>query len=643
MEFSHQENQELEKLGQALSALEKPALDQSKKSEMRADLLFSLGDQSQYRALQFLFRLAKQTRMELVAKARLREKLLSALEKQTSSLWSRLFFVQKRFAPALMIFLLVFGLFSFVGQEGRTAEAGSFTRLESFTGQVEVLRGGYQLSVYPGMEILEKDQVITGEDSSVTIAYLDDSVSRFASNSEVLIRHLYADVDNPAHTHVEIDVAEGSVWSRVVNLVEDESVFVVKVSNFKAQTSKAAFNVEVRDEDIEIEVFNNTVEVIDAKNDQPSRVLSGSKVVASKTESAGLRLEELGSQDRANEWVSVNIKEDQNYVENLKKTKLASHKEQKPGLKEGALMLITFDDVDKAKIELDVAEKKFLSTVAKLSEADLAPEKRAELEAQLDDFFNQINEFYAIVDQVARADKEYAAELRKYAKNKLSVQKKNLALVEPDSPAYKAKELVANVEDLSASTKEELVKVRKARLLEKFSEIEEVIATGDRELAKKLAAEYELEVEEVLKMIDKVAAENAVAEGGTTEEKDPAGENSESKEEVEPKSTETPVVVAVDTVTADPNVDGEAAPESTVTVTSATTEGSTATKSTDTVTADPNEESVKSATSSITAAPTTVVDENTKTQVEDLGAKVQEIKEDLEKSEDINETKDGSN
>jgi len=139
-------------------------------------------------------------------------------------------------------------------------EASSFTTLEYSEGDVQVLRDGREIGVLPGMEIMEKDVILTDEGTAV-VKYLDDSVTRLANNTRVYVKELQRG-NLAIDTKVKIFVNEGTVWSKVVNLYDSKSSFSIESDDVLTSAKRAAFNVKVDDGVTEVGVFNNSVEFL---------------------------------------------------------------------------------------------------------------------------------------------------------------------------------------------------------------------------------------------------------------------------------------------------------------------------------------------------------------------------------------------
>jgi len=349
------------------------------------------------------------------------------------------------------MFLMFFGLFSFVNINTNVVRAASFTTLDDYNGDVVLYRGGDFINVAKGMRILEDDSLMTGEGSYATVKFFDDSVSRLDSLTEMVIKKLSKPTQSIVSSHVEVTVREGNVWSKVVNLLdEDDSSFSVEAGDLYLTTKRAAFNVEVNNEGVEVGVFNDDVELRNGISNV-SKLSSGSKVVAKGGED--MEIHEINEDEKNNKWISNNLDNDERYliaveeklvsarltslgVNNLKDVSFNS------SLREEAKMWLTFDDVKKNKMELDVAEKKFVAAQLKLSDPRITEAERVRVGEIISNFENKVEEFVNLINEVSLTDDDYAKELEGYVEDKVLSQKKDLNLVKRSDPTFEAKNVV---------------------------------------------------------------------------------------------------------------------------------------------------------------------------------------------------------
>lgn len=511
---------DLKDLITGLKACNKLCLDDERRNVLKKSLMSKLTIQSHKRMDFSLYSLigkirllAESIKLDVASKVMLKERVIDEIEShaQKRFFWSNFFIFSKKLVSATLLVVMVFGLMSFFNVQMAVTRAATFTTLDEFSGKVLIERGGRLIGAKKGMQILENDQVITGSNGNAVIRYFDDSISRLATNTKIEINKLVRPDVNSVNTYVEVILLDGTIWSRVINLVESRSAFVVRAMDVSTAAKKAAFNVEVGDDRLQIGVFNHTVDV---KTDgQVEKVMSGEKMVVDNGFSEVVTLNRTEKNDV---WVQENLESDSKYLTQVE-DRLLEEKKKAVGvdsagnvsfdnsLKQDTLLLLTFDDVKKQKMALDLAEMNFIGAQVKLHDVDLTKEERAGASIAIQQFADQIKGFYELVDKVALTDEVYAKELKTYIDNKVLLQKKDLSLVLPDSPAYPAKEVLNEVELLSATNEAELMQLKVDQAAEKLSIAEDVKGKGNAELASQIVDEYKKEMTGVVDLIDQLS------------------------------------------------------------------------------------------------------------------------------------------
>lgn len=508
---------EMEDLMARLKACNKPYLDNDKKLAIRKNLMSKLDIQphvreefSLYSLIGAIRLLAEKIWIAPAQRAMIKEKLMETVESsaQKRFFWSNFFAFGRRALSAALIVFLVFGLFSFLNFNISVVNAATFTTLDAFSGDIHISRGGRFMSPANGMQILENDQLITGADGSAVIRYFDNSVTRLANDTEIVVNKLRRSGKNSFDSYVEVTLVDGRVWSRVVNLVETKASFVVKAKDIYASAKKAAFNVEVDSGKLEIGVFNHAVDV--SSDGKVERVISGEKLIV---DNGSTKMKTSARTDKNTDWVKENLKNDREYLEEVEQQLLEAKRKSvgldnstdvsfETSLKEDAFLFLTIDDVKKKKMELDLAERNFVAAQVKLHDPNITPQEKIEAELLISGFADHVKDFYEVIDEVAHTDKAYSEELKIYVESKVLNQKKDLSVVLPDSPAYAAKKMLDEVELLSADTETELVQLKVDQAADKLAIAEDVKERGDSELVSQIVDEYKQDMTGVSEMMD---------------------------------------------------------------------------------------------------------------------------------------------
>ncbi|MFA5821182.1 MAG: FecR domain-containing protein [Candidatus Gracilibacteria bacterium] len=494
----HNKNQfaELEK---ALKGLQKPVLTSQKKDAIKADI---------FGPMQYMQRMAGEVRLDQYRRTRLKENVFLAMEKmpQRSFFWSQFFLFNKKLVSAFLLMFMMFGFLSFLNVNMEIVFADTFTTLDDFQGQVRVERNGQEMIAERGMRLYESDSVETGDGSLAVIKYLDDSVSRLSENGRLLMSQLDQDENNSAKTYVRVSLAEGNLWSRVVNLVSDQSVFVVQAKDVYTKTNRAAFNVRVDEQTVQVQVFSREVNVQSDGN--VSEVASGEKAVVVDNYVA---IQTISKSEHDLAWVQDNLESDKGYVAEVEDRLLAAKldglgvkkKEDvsfNNSLIENASLFLTFDDVEKKKKELDLAEKKFVAAEVKLHDQFLTKGEQAEISNAITDFDSNVKNFYQVIENVRGSDPEYAAELEAYVNDKLSVHNKDLATVSPSSPSFEAKKVINDLSLLDAEDEDDAKLQRLGQLLDDLAMLEDA-GLNSENLSEESLNSYISELEEAKSLV----------------------------------------------------------------------------------------------------------------------------------------------
>ena len=154
---------------------------------------------------------------------------------------------------------------------------------------IEVVQGEALLNGVPtsGTTFLKSgDEIVTGEGSMAHITFVDDSRITLGPNTEVEVPHVQIDPGNKAKTEVVVDVVNGRVWSQVINLLGNESYFLLRFPDGEVFVDqKASFDTQVSEyvtveavdgiretsvmaAETEIQVVKNLVDVQVTKGDE---------------------------------------------------------------------------------------------------------------------------------------------------------------------------------------------------------------------------------------------------------------------------------------------------------------------------------------------------------------------------------------
>lgn len=512
-------------LTKVLEELKKPSLTIQRKDLIRNNLLNNLkvpaSDKLTFSfcsIIQAIKRVVKEVHLTSVQRVSLKEQIFAKFNEQTQKRFfcMNFFAFHKRLIGSVLAIALFFGMFSFLNIDTGVVFASNFTTLNSFGGGLLIERDGGFIDVYKGMKLYENDQIITGDDGEAVIEYFDYSTSRLAPSTHLVVKELDGFEKGAVYSHIKVSLVNGTIWSKVVNLFESRSSFIVEAGNIYVAAKKAAFNVQVLDENkVEIGVFKHVVDV--QVDNETTKFVSGKKV---SFDGDSKKIETIKMDDKNDEWVQGNLESDQKYLLEVEDRLLAARVDaiemdaddvlqSGNSIREDAVLFLTFDDVKKQKMELELAEKKFIAAQVKLHDENLTEQERQDASQAITDFSAKVKDFYSLIDEVKVSDPAYSLELESYIEDKVLAHKKYLSVVFPDSPIYETKEVVEELELLGASDDSELAVIRADQAIEKLALAEEAIGSnGDVAMVEKAISSYKEEMNDVVEIISSLSEEN---------------------------------------------------------------------------------------------------------------------------------------
>ncbi|PIZ75326.1 hypothetical protein COY05_04295 [Candidatus Peregrinibacteria bacterium CG_4_10_14_0_2_um_filter_38_24] len=501
---------ETDRVEKILAAVAVPSLDARAKARLKGRIFMRLD----YPIVESLRKAASNTHVSFYDAVRIKEAVFAVItqKKQKWFFWENFFALQKKVFAGVLAVLMSFSVFSFMTFDFSVARADSFTVLNSYKGYVSVLRDGKVLSVSENMKLEEKDQVVTGDDGYAAIKFFDDSMSRLANDTVVVLNKLDKVDDSKVRSYVEVSLKEGRLWTRVLNLVQSHSSFTVEANQLYVTAKKAAFDVVVDDKKTDVQVFNH---VVDISGSSVNKAVSGQKVTMDDHKKVSVGV--LSNTEKNDDWVTTNLNDDKKYLADTEQRLLAAKVESVGvkaenasfgnSLKENAILFLTFDDVKQKKIELDLSEKNFVTAQLVLSSATSSEEEKAKAKDALDKFSVDVKNFYTFVGVVSSTDMKYAEELNKYVGDKILAQKKGLSLVLPDSLLYAAKVTLDDLETSGNLKPEDLVAIKMDNALGKLSDAQEVVVEGNKEAFDIAFEGYKNDVKDVINVIQDMPAE----------------------------------------------------------------------------------------------------------------------------------------
>ena len=110
--------------------------------------------------------------------------------------------------------------------------------------------------------------------------------------------------------------------------------------------------------------------------------------------------------------------------------------------------------------------------------------------------------------------------MKSYLDTKIIDYKKDLSVITPENPQYEVKEIVSDLEVLTADTQEEVVEIKIEQAEQKIDLLEDIVEQDDlenseelvEEIVEEIVEEYTTEITEVIEMVDYINEESEIVE-----------------------------------------------------------------------------------------------------------------------------------
>lgn len=100
--------------------------------------------------------------------------------------------------------------------------------LSESTGKVEkITSDGASSEIKNGEVVSKNDTILTKENSSASLIFIDNSVVRLSANSRITIT-------KKVGKNIEVTLMDGDVWARVLKPLYDSSFFTIKTADVSA-------------------------------------------------------------------------------------------------------------------------------------------------------------------------------------------------------------------------------------------------------------------------------------------------------------------------------------------------------------------------------------------------------------------------
>jgi|GEM_PF-1486043 len=417
-------------------------------------------------------------------------------------------------SSAMLLFFVVTSVLIFPFQVPLTY-AARLTYIDDLSGQVFVLRGGQLLAAKKDFALVEGDVLITKDKSFVTVRFFDDSVSRLDANTQLEVNRLYSEPFNPVATQVELTLQDGHIWTRVLNLIDDDSHFMISTEDTAAiVTKKAAFDLQTHIYNTTLSVFDNVVDFGMGNNFTSATrpVLAGFQAqVLQENGSNVTKIVPVPQNLQANmnsQWVQSNLQKDEVHTQVLVQENEQDIEDNSDNMTD---VLQTADsDTSKPLSNPDIEQQRlhFLDEYSRLllGETYLMRQQGREGMQLVFEFEATVRSIMLRYADFQKTDPLNANLLLSLIESKVAEQRKNLATLLPGDSLYPVKQELDNTQLYLASSDVDKAKMQLSQSEDKLLEIQDLVAKGNFDEAKLVLVRYQTQLDS---LVLKVNVDNA--------------------------------------------------------------------------------------------------------------------------------------
>lgn len=219
------------------------------------------------------------------------------------------------FAGVLSVFLIFMGGFFLYSS---STSAGEESYLQEVSGSVEISKGGNDFDVAKTEEVLGNGSVLrTGDSSSASVVFFEDSVLRLDANTEVEIKTLLPHPLVSDMGVVSIELKSGRIWVKSLAENSDYAGIEVYAGDLLITPENSALDVEINGDVSLVRVFERSSKVAyrGTREKKTAILIAGNEVQSSLI---GLsNIEKITNEEKSSTWVQENLTKDTNYMENF--------------------------------------------------------------------------------------------------------------------------------------------------------------------------------------------------------------------------------------------------------------------------------------------------------------------------------------
>lgn len=416
-------------------------------------------------------------------------------------------FLKTVVSGAMLFVFVVTSVFLFPFQVPLTY-AARLTYIDDFTGQAFVVREGKIIEAEKYFSLYEGDVLMTGQNSSVTVRFFDDSVSRLDANTELEVKRLYSEPFNPVATQVELSLTDGRIWTRVLNLIDENSHFSVSTQNTSATvTKKAAFDLQTHVYSTTLSVFDNVVDFALGSDymSQSRPVLAGFQAqVFTENGTSVTKIvpvaEGLKGDKEAARWIESNMEKDKLHTEVLveENSKALEANSGMTDLLQQEEVLNSDQKLTNESIEQE--RQHFLDAYQRLllGQTYLMRQQGKEGMELVLEFGATVRSIMVRYPEYKRQDPLNANLLFSFMEGRISQQRKDLATALPGDPLYPVKEELGQIQLFLAGSDVEKAGMQLSQSESKLLEVQDLIEKRQFEQAEAVLVRYQSQIDHLV-------------------------------------------------------------------------------------------------------------------------------------------------
>ncbi|MBD3327802.1 hypothetical protein GF340_00700 [Candidatus Peregrinibacteria bacterium] len=491
---------EFKKLENALHKLEKPGLNQIQRNQIKTSLFANINGVSKenvpFGLKKLISKVSKVGSSVIIpgwSKFMLRERIMEKVEESVSVYGLQKGIKWQGVIAGITAAFFVFGSVLFFPSQQNVVYAKK-AYFKSVKGEVFVVRANKIIPAKEKMELKQGDTVYTSASSKATINYAEKSSTRVSDSTTIKIDK----IELNGNSNVNINVEEGRVWTKITDPAGDSGITISNGDVSAKVETKGAFDMEVDNDEVEIQVFDNLVELETAGNVGKTVVVGYKAEINDKKD---VKIEKMAMKDKrglSSEWVAENLDEDvkfENEAFEKQKNKIKDHQKGEVMMATTLIEPVQSENnvLDEYKSRVDLIYSEL--TVAMNTLIDSDQKKGVE---ELNEFKESYLSFYDELEVLKNKQDPYFVRINEYVEEKFAEKVAVLALATPDDALYRAKEAMQELELMRASgyAEEVLISVNQAE--QTLLEMQSMVKRENFALASSLLKRYANKTEQLV-------------------------------------------------------------------------------------------------------------------------------------------------